>query len=83
MTDTKKPGAPDIADYKRRYRAKHKGEGRTPHGNPLIERLPRYPRTRKALLRKLSVVPSFGRGMPDRDSQTTATKQSQTRTGDL
>jgi hypothetical protein len=59
MTDAQTPPPLDIEVYKRRYAAKYTSKGREHRGNVLIEALPSYPRTRKALREKLSFDPRF------------------------
>lgn len=59
MTDTQTAPLPDIEVYKLRYAAKYTSKGREYEGNVLIEALPPYPRTRKALRAKLTFEPRF------------------------
>jgi hypothetical protein len=69
MTEAKKTSAPNIEEYKRRYMAKYTSKGRRYRGNVLIEGLPCYPRTRKALRQKLSVDPHLGRALLGQSAQ--------------
>jgi hypothetical protein len=57
------PPRSSVEEYKRRYAAKYTSKGREYKGNVLIEALPCYPRTRKALRQKLSVNPHFSSAM--------------------